>query len=326
MDRIVNPTPNLPFRAEFVSVNETGKNHVVLEYFDSAKKRITYVHGSAAVLSTADYEKLIEASDKPKKLDKWKDPSKVTKSIKVAKGDMGEHGREIQDFEKKLFDEIDDDEDDFLDLEPAENPIKKQATLPKGKLKGKGDLTESSDHTVYQWRAINEALIERGYVRDEIAAIQLSLQGKEYAEGLGESAELNGPSADDMNAAIDATSPEGEKKNEISVDMDIEEVHSALENISRDTPIDTLQKGIKITVVKVLNGKVTKILPSTLIKTVTTASDEVEGIVAIGTDKFKLKLGTVVAPRLKQSEDTGQYHYIHRSDDIVEPKVNNVGV
>lgn len=102
------------------------------------------------------------------------------------------------------------------------------------------------------------------------------------------------------------------RKNEVYPGMSLEELDNATKAIpgSQSERIEAIRRGIKIAIVRTQNGKVTKVIPSTVLGT-EYSSGTTTAKVAVGKDHYPIRIvkdpGVVF---LRRGAKSGKYYFI----------------
>lgn len=350
MKRLYKTTLQAPKDAAFINVVSKHGNALSVDYFRENKERISHVNISARVISEDTYRAMTEAPESMKKLNDFTkgnataDPRSATlkKTADLPKGRKLTKGEEVlgagEEPHKKAEKRRDEDKPDLK--------APKRAKEPKGKGAGAENAFESlgydplldglkeDDDAAYKWSKILKAMTEAGLMDDDIRAVQGYLRGHEFSFNEARLEESDQPedqyNPDDLEAANDVADEESDQQNEIYPGQPVEEAEEHLESVSRRhvDRVQNLQKGVQIKIVKMNDEKVTKVIPSKVIR-VDYKRPNFYAVCSVDPDqKVELKIARdpdVVY--LKQGSEDGVYYYVERLGPIErdEPTVKYHG-
>jgi hypothetical protein len=349
MKKLYSKTLQMPHDAAYIQLASKSGSVYTVNYFRENHERISQVSPAAGVIHEDTYKHVISEAPEPmKKVDqapKGKATEDPRRNDQKKRQDLP-RGRDLTKAEKEVGaahqthpGEKRRDED-----KPTVG-VKSRAKEPRGKVKGENQfegvylgldplldqINEDDNNTLYRWQAILEAIFAAGLTEDQAREIRANLHGKEYS--LGESTqsfneaspEPSGVAQVDNDLAAVAgaqSSQEGEKnKNEVYVGMDAEEAEEALDTVPKREAekIQNLNKGVVIHVVRIRNGKVSKVIPTTVIKVVYNRPNFYAHCRVDADQVTRIKVArdpNVVY--LRQGEKTGVYYYIDRGDPSAE--------
>lgn len=336
MKKITARLPETPWDAAYVAPVSKSGRILTVEYFNSVKHKLPHISHAAGVITEDIYMKMTAPLKEPKTNKAEADPIGKGQEKKMDKPygrNVPEPEQAVIDLHKKKQQELSPDE------KAPKNPITKRAKLTVGKGAGatkkqpdlkrpKGVRESLGDETTYTWAAIHEALAEIG--QDSIAReLMNALMGKEQVKMEGRKgksfrdlrarlSEAENPADDfvydpsaaqgEFQAELDGS---GEKKKAlVTVGMADDDVADKLVNLSKTyaDDIENLDRSTKIRVIRFVNRKVDKILPTTLIKVRRDKSGEYVAQVSVTGKTVRLPLGDELI-NLKQAEN-GNFYYL----------------
>lgn len=310
--KITNFTSSIPYGATHLEVTGKLPSGVQVEYYRPDGTYISAVSPAGRLLSEETYKKITE-DPRRKDQDKKKDLP---------------YGRNLTVGDKALGYGA---EPEVIDLTPQGPPkieVFGKRKLYVGKVKGTDNNVFESvgDSTTYEWRAILEALTKAEISKEEIRSILMHLQGNEIT--IEEKKTLR--EADDAEIAKELSDNDLEEKEKISGvrrGMSLEEVENALMNVSSSEleRIENLPRGTKIQIVKIESGKVTKIIPSKVLRTLY-ANGMTRATLNTANERVEIKITRdpdIIY--LKKDKKTGVYYYLDQFNEEKEPKINYVG-
>lgn len=278
MQKIENRSNTTPWSAHYSKIISRSGSVVTVEYYSAGKHTIQNVPYPARVMQEATYHKMIKSPTAPK----GKEEKDSRRDDLEDRRDLPK-GKKLTSIEQEVLDfDIDDPSEEVWNSAPEVLVKKRAKENPSRSLGGKVEKIKKvnegiGDETTFTWAAFVEAATSAGLGPDDINAIKVEIHGNEMTVGIGESVfdrlmniseeevvyDAEGAQDDFQNAQ---ESPE--KKNSIKVGMSRSELNSSLVNLSSKyaNSLHSLPRGTKITIVKMVNNQVSKVLPSTIIR------------------------------------------------------------
>lgn len=319
MKKIISKSLHTPINAEFVNVAENAEGIVTVEYYTEARQHIPHAHFSARVMTEATYEKLV--GHPLEKLTKGgksvKDP-RSDKKVKKQSDDVPARSMTTSDEVMGLKPNGDYPEVDLRQRDKPKQAVKKQTKILKGTHKVNEDL---ANDTQFTWAAIREACFETGIEEDQITALQIALHDDAVIQGgVGESTFFKeGPEdfqktedeydvQDDIDAVDDSLGT-SEPQPEVYKGQSVSNFRDSLVNLSDKevAELEELPRNRRLKQVRVMDGKVVKIMPAT-VKSTFRNGNILYAEVSVGTKTGKIKIASGDTPLVKKSETTGIYY------------------
>lgn len=319
MKKIKSKNLHTPMNAEFVKVAENAEGIVTVEYFTEAHQHIPHAHFSARVMTEASYEKLVgHPLEKLAKSGKAVKDPRSDKKVKKQSDEVPARNMTTSDEVMGLKPNGDYPVVDLRQKDKPTQSVKKQTKILKGTHKVTEDIANDSQFT---WAAIHEACVEAGIEKDTIIALKIALHDDAVIQGgMGESTLFKeGPEdfqetedeydvQDDIDAVDDSLGT-SEPKPEVYKGQSVRDFRTSLVNLSDEeiSKLEELPRNRRIKQVRVMGGKVIKVMPAT-VKSTFRDGDTLYAEVTIGSEEGKIKIASGDTPLVKKSETTGIFY------------------